>query len=125
MAQREDDNAAQPLVMRHYRRHRRQAKWGTWSLFVPLLTLLWAIFWYLMMKRPSLPDGIESDTAWMWMAMLIGIAVIEAAGCVIAIIGLLDTYHKHAHSAAGLAINAFIFVAVVIVLFMRWFANSV
>ncbi len=111
--------------MRSYRRHRKQAKWGTWSLFVPPVTFLWVIFWYLMMKQPPLPGGPATDAASSWLVLLIGAIAIEAVGIALAITGLRDTHHKHAHAAAGLALNAFILLAAIIALALRIFSQSV
>lgn len=125
MEEQDDQNSPQPLIMRSYRRHRRQAKWGTRSLFIPLATFLWGIFWYLMMKQPSLPDGAATDNTSSWLALLIGATVIQAAGIAMAIMGLLDPDHKHGHAATGLATNAFVFLAAMIVLALRIFSQSV
>ena len=125
MEDRDQANAAQPLIMRSYRRHRRQARWGTWSLFVPLASFFWVIFWYLMMKQPSLPGSTVADNSSSWLVMLVGTGVLEIIGIALAVTGLLDTYHKHAHAAIGLAINAFIFIAAMIILAMRLFSQSV
>ena len=121
----EQPNPNEPLVMRSYRRHRRQAKWGTYSLFVPLATGLWGVFWYLMMSRPRLPGANEGTSSTEWLTMMIGIAVISLIGVVMAAAGMLDGYHKHGRAAAGLAINSVILVAAVIMIFFRVFSQSV
>lgn len=121
----EEPNPNEPLVMRSYRRHRRQAKWGTYSLFMPLATGLWGVFWYLMMSKPRMPGASAGTSSTEWLTMMIGVAVISLIGVVMAAAGMLDGYHKHGRAAAGLAINSVILVTAVIMIFFRVFSQSV
>ena len=121
----EPTNPNEPLIMRSYRRHRRQAKWGTYSLFVPLATGLWGVFWYLMMSKPRVPGASEGVSSSEWLTMMIGIAVTSLIGVVMAAAGMLDGYHKHGRAAVGLMINSVILVASIIILFFRVLSQNV
>ncbi len=115
---------SQPLVMRSYRRHRKQSRWGTYSLFAPPVAVLWVVFWYLMSNRPSLTRG-TSALSGESLAMIVGCAVISLIGAALATAGMLDGYYKHGRAAMGLTINTILLVGAGILFFFRVFSQSV
>lgn len=121
----EEKSPPQPLVFRSYRRHRKQSRWGTVSLFVPPAALLWATFWYLMSSRRRPADAQVTGINDEIIILIAGCAVISLAGVALAAAGMLDSNHKHNRAVIGLAINTVILVGMGVLFFLRLFAQSV
>jgi hypothetical protein len=120
----EESESNPQLIFRSYRRHRRQSRWGTCSLFAPPVALLWCTFWYLMMNRPSLQNQGRAISTEL-IALAAGCALISLIGASLATAGMLDGYHKHGRAALGLAINCVLLVAVAAAFCLRVFSTSV
>jgi len=121
----EPNPTPQPLVMRSYRRHRKQSRWGTYSFIAPPIAILWVVFWYLMSNRPKIGRETSAAISMEAMAMMIGCAAISLVGVALATAGMLDGYYKHGRAAVGLAVNMVVLVGVGILFFLRVFSQSV
>ncbi|MEX2215050.1 MAG: hypothetical protein WD768_13025 [Phycisphaeraceae bacterium] len=113
-----------PLVFRGYRRHRKQSRWGSWSLAFPPLAVLWSVFWLLIVnqQREVEPSTGVSLAGW---ALVIGAGLILLAGTLLASRGVADTYYKRGSAALALAINLVLFVGLIVAMGLRLFAGSI
>lgn len=94
------------LVMRGYRRHRKHSRWGMVALVCPAATILWAMFWYLMMNQIEVdPNAVSKGHRSELMLSMIGCLAITFLGIGLSLVGLMDRRTRHHLASAGITVN--------------------
>lgn len=108
----------EPLSIKHYRRHRTPSVWGAASLATLGLTLLWCVFWYLMMNQRQIGEPGPNEN-WQGQVLVGGAAGLAVLGALLAALGLFDAAHRRGRAAVALVLNLLVLIVLGLIVSSR------